>query len=213
MHNHNLRFLISLLVLLIFHAVGLIGMVFYDQEYFSALTPLNLLLTLAIVFWNHRPATSWQGVVILFFASFLMGYLVELLGTQTGFPFGNYIYGKALGISVLNVPLIIGVNWFLMLIGSAFSMRLLTGSVFLRIVGGAALMTLVDLFIEPLAPVLDFWYWQEGSAPVVNYLGWFAVSILMQLMLNLTIRNDNNRIAVWSFVIMLSFFIALNLWL
>ena len=40
---------------------------------------------------------------------------VELVGTKTGMLFGDYSYGKVLGPALQGVPLIIGINWFIMM--------------------------------------------------------------------------------------------------
>lgn len=201
----------AIVILIIFHLVGLVGISLIDVKLFAALTPLNLLLSLFLVWINHRSKTNQTGLLLLFVSCFVLGYLVEVLGTKTGFPFGNYHYGPALGPQLVGVPLIIGVNWFLMVMGSGFVMKKLTGSFWLRIVGGAALMTGVDLAIEPLAPILDFWYWQDGFAPIMNYLGWFGVSVIMLWLFEKWVGEDENRVAAPSFYIMLSFFISLNL--
>ena len=47
-----------------------------------------------------------------FIFAFSIGFLVEVIGVNYGIIFGNYTYGKVLGFKVLNVPLMIGVNWF-----------------------------------------------------------------------------------------------------
>lgn len=196
-------------ILLIFHAVGLVGMTLIDRESFARLTPLNLLLSLSILWLAHpRPTLK---LLYVFVGSYLLGYLAELLGTQTGFPFGDYHYGQALGPLLWEVPVIIGVNWFLMLMGSGYLARQIFRKPWLQVMGGALLMTLADLSIEPVAPLLDFWYWQEGSAPLVNYLGWFVVSVIMQLMFQKWLIGQDNPLARPYFLIVVSFFIGLNL--
>jgi uncharacterized membrane protein len=45
-------------------------------------------------------------------------------------------------------------------------------------------MTAIDLVIDPLAANnLAFWVWRDGGpyfgAPVVNFIGWFAVSLII----------------------------------
>ena len=201
----------ALWILILFHVVGLVGIGFMEVKTFAALTPLNLLLTTMLVWISHQPKRSYSGLIILAAASMVLGYLVELLGTQTGFPFGSYTYGPSLGVQLGGVPLIIGVNWFLMLMGSGFLIRKLVKPVWARVVGGALLMTLVDLFIEPVAPLLDFWYWKDGFAPFVNYLGWFGVSVLMHIMMYSLVGRDENKLAPAALLIMLTFFISLNL--
>lgn len=201
----------SLGILILFHTVGLLGIVLVDLELFAALSPMNLLLTAYLVWINHRPENSWRGLQYLAGGSIILGYLAELLGTKTGFPFGNYVYGPSLGPQLAEVPVIIGVNWFLMLMGTGFVMKMFTRKAWLRVLGGAVLMTLIDVSIEPVAPLLDFWYWEDGYAPLLNYLGWFGVSLLMHIMLIVWVGKDENKLAPLSVLVMLAFFISLNL--
>jgi uncharacterized membrane protein len=42
-------------------------------------------------------------------------------------------------------------------------------------------MLFLDLLIEPVAPALDFWKFQEGIAGLHNYLGWAVVAFPLQL--------------------------------
>lgn len=201
----------SLGILILFHSVGLVGIGLLSLEIFAALSPLNLLLTAYLVWINHEPSDSGRGLIYVAVGSVILGYLAELLGTQTGFPFGDYSYGPSLGWQLAEVPVIIGINWFLMLMGTGFIMKRFTATAWLRVVGGALLMTLIDLAIEPVAPALDFWYWAQGQAPVMNYLGWFAVSLIMHLMLISWVGRDENKLAPAAVIIMLAFFISLNL--
>lgn len=201
----------SLGILILFHAIGLLGIWLIDVEFFAALSPMNLLLTAFLVWINHQTRDYPQGLIYVAIGSVILGYLAELLGTQTGFPFGNYAYGPALGLQLADVPVIIGVNWFLMLMGTGFIVKMFIRKPWLRVVGGALLMTLIDLTIEPVAPALDFWYWDNGSAPLINYLGWFGVSVIMHLMLVSWVGKDENKLAPASVLVMLAFFISLNL--
>ena len=41
-------------------------------------------------------------------------------------------------------------------------------------------MIFLDLLIEPIAPVLDFWAFEGENAPLQNYIGWTAVAIFLQ---------------------------------
>ena len=45
---------------------------------------------------------------------------------------------------------------------------------------GVGLMIFLDLLIEPIAPVLDFWAFDGGEAPLQNYIGWVVVALFLQ---------------------------------
>ena len=112
---------------------------------------------------------------------FLTGMITEILGVQRGWIFGDYQYGDALGIKVLGVPLLIGVNWALLTIITGAIARQFYQNLFMRIIIGVGLMIFLDLLIEPIAPVLDFWVFDEGEAPFQNYIGWTAVALFLQI--------------------------------
>ena len=53
-------------------------------------------------------------------------------------------------------------------------------------------MILLDLLIEPIAPILDFWVFEGGEAPLQNYIGWTAVALFLQAFFhyfNITIKG------------------------
>ena len=111
---------------------------------------------------------------------FLTGMITEILGVQRGWIFGDYKYGNALGYKILGVPMLIGVNWALLTIITAAIAQQFYENLFMRIVIGVCLMIFLDLLIEPIAPVLDFWAFEGGNAPLQNYIGWTAVAIFLQ---------------------------------
>ena len=41
-------------------------------------------------------------------------------------------------------------------------------------------MVFLDVLIEPIAPLLDFWTFEGGHAPYQNYLGWALVAFPLQ---------------------------------
>ena len=112
---------------------------------------------------------------------FTIGYLLEIVGVETKLLFGDYDYnGSVLGTQLFNVPLIIGVNWFILTLGTRACANWLTKSTFLQIVTAAILMVGLDILIEPIAIKYEFWNWAQHDAPQQNYLMWLIASIVMQ---------------------------------
>ena len=106
---------IGIAILVILHAVGLIGTVFFDEDLMK-LTPINLLVSIGVVLWFHD---SYSKHFMLYLAIvYVCGYLIELAGITTGKIFGQYFYGNNLGIKLADVPLIIGINWVMLSYGS-----------------------------------------------------------------------------------------------
>lgn len=199
-----------LFLLIVFYSVGIIGLsIDAYRELFLTLTPFNLLLTLALIKWVDRDFSS-RGF-LAFILVFLTGYGVEVAGVHTGLLFGEYSYGAPLGWKVFEVPLLIGVNWFILAYAAAGVSAYLFKNSFLKIVLGALLMVGLDFFIEPVAIELDFWQWAGGEIPLQNYIMWFVTALVVQLtLINLKSKIDK-KAGLYVLLIQLYFFIALNL--
>ncbi|WP_291784498.1 carotenoid biosynthesis protein [Cecembia sp.] len=193
----------------VFYLVGIVGMAIPDvRPFFQTLTPFHLLLTLGVMFWFHK---DWNKNFLVFAAlAWFLGYGSEVMGVHTGFPFGNYNYGPVLGIKLMEVPLMIGVNWLLLIY--------LTGSILNRLINidwlaasiGAITMVSIDYAIEPVAIALDFWSWEGGIIPLSNYIGWFGVAFIIHMIYRKLQFKKENKIAVFLLANLVAFFLILN---
>ena len=166
-------------IIVIFHLVGLIGLsIPYTRPIFLYIVPYHLLLMLAVIVLNHnRVDTRFIFFLVLIFIS---GFAAEWAGIHKHWFFGEYTYGKTLGFKVLDVPLIVGVNWFLLTYSASVLMqRSRLKSMFLRIIIGSLILVVLDLLIEPVAVRLDYWHWAGDVIPLKNYLSWFLASVVM----------------------------------
>lgn len=200
----------SLTVLIILHAVGLVGMLTPFKPWVVALTPVHLIVSTVLLLWGVGFKTSsFKGwfIQVLF-----IGYLVELAGVKTGVIFGSYRYGETLGYLLFDVPVIIGLNWFLVSYGSYALVARLPWSDFLKIISAALICVGLDILIEPVAVSLNYWQW-DGDIPLRNYLGWFLVSVLIQFLAIKGVKNPipPHKLAVWLLLIQFMFFLILNL--
>ena len=173
---------IIIILLFILHLVGGVALSMDSVEsIFLALTPFNLAFTFGLLIWgNDDFSFNFFKVISVLF---LIGFFVEVLGVYSGILFGEYHYGKTLGFQFLEVPLIIGVNWVLLVVSSfAVSSYFVSNSI-LKVILSSIIMVLLDLMIEPVAIRLDFWHWQAEVIPLQNYLMWFLVALLMNWIL------------------------------
>lgn len=197
----------GLWVLAVIHFFGILVISWADTDFFASFTPLNLLISVGLIFMI---TTKMRSLGIFFFISFTIGYLAELLGTQTGFPFGNYQYLNNLGPKLMEVPILIGVNWFLM----AYASRLWTNTWFksriVQALAASVLMVVVDFFLEPIAATLGFWQWENDIIPSENYLGWLVVSFIVQTLFPKTLVAEKNQIAKLYLPMIFLFFLILN---
>lgn len=202
--------IIAAFILIVFYAVGFYGLLYSNyQNYFLTLVPFNLLLTNFILFLFHRSFTPafWLFAVVVF----LTGYLAEVVGIHTALLFGHYQYGGALGWQLFNVPLIIGLNWLMLVYTAGHTVNYATRVPWWgKAILAAGLMVLLDYFIEPVAVHLDFWSWRGSIIPVSNFVGWFGVALLLELYFQRTTFSKNNRLAPVVFVLQFVFFATLG---
>lgn len=200
---------ISIVILFIFHVVGVVGLSSDYQDLFLRLTPLNLLLSLGLFIWaNNDFSVQFYKVVAILFA---LGFLVEVIGVSTGVLFGEYTYGATLGYKLFETPLMIGVNWILLSLAS-FGIS----SFFLKkqlpiILLSSLLMVLMDVLIEPIAISLDFWTWALGDIPLQNYFMWFLVSLIMNALISFNRLKIDYRISFGLLLSQILFFTLLSL--
>ncbi|MCF8219630.1 MAG: carotenoid biosynthesis protein [Bacteroidales bacterium] len=198
-----------ILFFIIIYLVGLVGLSLPGyRELFQELTPANLLLAAVILFSFHKNRNIRH--IIAFVLVFVLGFMVELAGVHTGLVFGSYHYGETLGPKLMDTPLIIGVNW-LMLVYMVFAItQKMNMNFFTQVIAGAFMLLMYDLVLEPVAIQLDFWSWGGTGIPVQNYLAWLLISALFIGIWRAMKVKTENTIALGLFIIQFSFFLILN---
>jgi bisanhydrobacterioruberin hydratase len=203
------RLLWSTLLLVIIHLAGIIGLLSSYRNLFLMVTPLNLILSAFLLVHNHIGINKQFFLFLLI--SFFTGFLVELIGVNTGILFGHYTYESALGFKLLNVPVIIGINWFILTFCAGIICNKIKGSIYLRSCIGACMLVVMDYLIERIAPQYYFWTWRNGIIPFQNYVAWFIISFVILLVFYKLNFNKMNRLAPSLFVIQLVFFALLGI--
>lgn len=167
---------VSIIVIVLFHVVGLIGfLVPAFQPLFLKLVPFHLLLMLAVIIVNHYRLN--ENFWLFAFLVFMAGIVAEWIGVHKHWLFGDYEYGQTLGTKVFDIPLLIGVNWFLLVYTTGVALqRSRLKSITGRIVIGAIILVLLDLLIEPVAVRFNYWHWADGIISLKNYICWFGLS-------------------------------------
>lgn len=206
--DRSTKIILARAIIIILYGVGLVGLSLPEyKEWFLELTPVQLLVSLALILLFHR---GWTDAFPIFAAAaFWIGFGAELIGIHTGYLFGDYVYGPTLGPMLWEVPIIIGVNWFIL--------AYLTGSVFRKIGNdyyaaflGAVAMTCLDFIMEPVAVALDFWYWKFDVIPLGNYIGWFGVAFMIHLIFRKANFEKYNPLSFVMLICMILFFATLN---
>ena len=173
------------------HLAGIIGLqIPATQALFKALVPFHLLTCLGLLLFFH---TDWNKYALLFFLiTYSVGFAVEALGVHTGLIFGQYQYGPTLGPKLIDIPVVIGVNWVILIYSAGAIGQHWHNSSWIKALIAAAAVTVTDVLIEPVAIRLDFWQWSGNSVPLQNYIAWYIVSFgLLRLFYALPFRKDN----------------------
>lgn len=186
---------VSVFIIILFHVVGLVGFLVPSlTPLFLKLVPFHLLLMLVVVIVNHyRPGEEFWGFALLVFFT---GIVAEWIGVHKHWIFGNYNYGPTLGTKVFDIPLMIGVNWFLLVYSVGVLMqRSRLKSMLARIVVGALLLVVLDLLIEPVAIKFDYWSWAQNSIPLKNYISWLFLSAVFLYVFELFMFKQQTIVA------------------
>lgn len=224
--NHRIH--IATVIAVIMHMIGLIGILYYDKSFFIAATPINLLLMFLLLLYTQEKI----NLPFIIFAAicFVAGMAAEITGVATGKLFGDYEYGNVLGPKYFNVPLIIGINWFIIIYCCGITIRMFLDKMIRRVpdevkprqgiktislvVDGATLAVFLDWLMEPVAVKLGYWRWLgNGSIPFYNYISWLIVSILLLLVFNKAGFPKRNKFAVHLLLIQAMFFLLLRTFL
>lgn len=196
-------------LIIIWYGVGVIGYLIPGlKPLFQLLTPLGLLVAAILLMVYHHPKNtkSW----IAFAAIVVISFLAEVIGVNTHRLFGHYEYGVALGPKLWNTPLVIGLNWLILIYCISYITKQIRDRWYFPL-AGALIMVAFDFMMEPVAVETGMWSWQGGTIPFKNYLDWFLISGLLFLMIRILKVEFNNRIALILFMMQGVFFVALNI--
>lgn len=144
--------------------------------------------TAAVAIYAYRTLGWWRWLAFMV-PSVFISLGSELLGTSTGFPFGDYAYLSGLGYKIAGlVPVTIPLSWFYLGLASYLLARTGLNSEqkpsWWRQLGaialGALLLTSWDFVLDPAMSqtAAPFWEWETPGAffgmPYQNFFGWFG---------------------------------------
>jgi len=150
--------------------------------------------------------------LIFLLISYALGLLFEIIGTNTGIPFGKYVYSDLLGPKILNVPFSVPFVWFV-IIYLSFSITIKIAYynklafVFLASLGVVGW----DLFIDPMFVSYGYWKWLSNNIPmlsgipITNFVGWYIVALtilsIFSLFLKKAEKNFEFRYSKYAYII------------
>jgi len=160
-------------------------------------------VSLSILLAKHPTNSRLPLYSVIVFSA---GFLIEVLGVATGFPFGTYYYGDTLGWALWNVPLVMGVNWLMLTMAFGIICNHFFSKPLLKVLLASAGMVLLDGLIEPIAIKLDYWVWPNQEVPIQNYLAWFAAAFLFQVLFQKWFSEDKNYVAIYLIISQITYF-------
>lgn len=156
--------------------------------------PTHIILGALAMFVFGLQTIGWRKTTVFFVVTYVISLSSELIGTGTGWPFGNYAYTDYLGWLVEGrVPYTIPLSWFYVgfaayLIGEIVADNQGAKRRALWSVGiGAYLLTVWDLVLDPAmaheSMVIRFWEWASHDGiyfgmPVINFVGWTVTGLI-----------------------------------
>lgn len=174
-----------------FHLIGALATIVpQTRGYVLSYTPYYLVFLVIVLAAGHQ--NNRTGFARFFLITFLAGYLIELLGVNTGFPFGEYTFGNTLGVKFLDVPIAIGLSWFMLSYVFGMLYNDFRIPVPFKIILASFSMVILDMLIEPVAISLDYWQWEEENIPFKNYAGMFLVGLGMQFCFTNLLKSKTN---------------------
>ncbi len=202
-----------IILLCIIFFTGLLGHIIISlRPLMLLLTPYLLFLTgISVLYFTLRRGELklllWCLIV------YVLTFILEVTGVKTGIIFGSYTYGNTLGFQFLGVPLIIGFNWVIVILGAVSLAEQIDQNIFLTGLFTGTLAVLFDIMMEPVAIKLNYWEWNSGFIPISNYYSWFGISFISSMLYDLLKIKTSEGLPEIYFTIQLTFFILLSLFI
>ena len=182
---------------------------------------LHIVLGAAAMFAWGVAALGWRRTATFFGFAVPISLGSELIGTTSGYPFGNYAYTEFLGYKIAgHVPFSIPLSWFYVgfacyVLGALIADRFKLTPPWAWGVGlGVWFLTVWDLVLDPAMAHADlavkFWEWSDTGPyfgmPVQNFVGWSLTALvfmgLSRLAWNADLDTARERVpALFPFVV------------
>lgn len=124
------------------------------------------------------------------------GTIIEMLGANTGWPFGEYAYSWTLGAQIYNVPVVVPFAWVMMAHPVLIAARSLNER-WSVLIAAWGLMAW-DVFLDPLMVDAGHWSWERSTPhligvsgiPISNFAGWLLSGLILMFILDLALTPE-----------------------
>ena len=136
---------------------------------------------------------------ILALVTVSFSFTLEAIGQATTWPFGSYKYSSTLGVSLLEVPIIVPLAWLMMSYPVLIVARKVSPN-WTFLFGGFGLMAW-DLFLDPQMVKDGRWKWEftgahvpfQNEIPLSNAVGWLFSGMILMALLNVVLPKERRK--------------------
>ncbi|WP_127846422.1 carotenoid biosynthesis protein [Psychroflexus aestuariivivens] len=193
-----------IILLWLFHISGIIGISLGYLDWFASKTSLNLIIILLSVVFCFDLFSLKKSIIFISIA--ILGFIVEALGVNYGWFFGDYSYGENLGVKISGVPILIGINWAVLTFICAQISHFFKINWLIKVFIGTILMLILDFLMEFNAPRFGFWEFENSSVPLSNYIAWFGFALLFNFIFHSAKLEGNLKISSHIYIVQFIFF-------
>ncbi|MBC8298990.1 MAG: carotenoid biosynthesis protein [Pelagibacterales bacterium] len=191
---------------------GFFGVLSDQKEFFLSTSPFAILITFILLVLNYD--FKQKGFISALISIISIGFLVEFLGVNYDLFFGSYEYGDNLGYKIGGVPIIMSINWLVLIfLTGSFAEKIIPNSLPLKVLFASLLMVFIDVFLEICAPKLDYWKFNDEIVPMSNYNSWFIISAICLYIYFRLIKDKEHTLSTNVLVIHFAFFGLLSVFL
>ena len=212
LYNNKELFRFSVFFVWLINISGFFGVLSEQKDFFLNMTPFAILIPFILLVLSYD--FKQKGFFSALFLIFTLGFLVEFLGVNYDLFFGSYEYGENLGYKLGGVPIIMSINWVLLIfLTGSFTEKIIPNSLPLKVLFASLLMVFLDIFIEVCAPKLDYWKFNDEVVPMSNYNSWFIISAICLYIYFKLIKDKEYALSTNILVIHFAFFGLLSVFL
>jgi putative membrane protein len=151
------------------------------------------------MFVHARLAYGWKYSGRYLLITLPFAFFIELIGENTGWPFGTYSYDSSLGPQLFGIPIVVPFAWAMMAHPLLIVARRMTKR-WTFLYGGFALMAW-DLFLDPQMVGDGRWKWEVAGShvpfqpdiPFSNMFGWLLAGIALMAILNVSLPKEQRN--------------------
>lgn len=154
---------------------GVLAFLFHDMPITAFFGPFFIILAALPSYYAFSSSKNWK---VLLGSLIFLGFFMEILSMNTGFPYGFFSYGEGMGPKVLGVPFTLAFAWPPLVLGAYYTMQRTSYPV----LGTMLLLVLIDLVLDPVAVLLGHWEWSVDGfwygVPLSNFVGWLLTGFI-----------------------------------